>query len=205
MPAETANQPPQEAPLTPNVEAALQASFASTPEARLLSILRGQREPLYALLDPMRDNKVLEFLRGYPDEHESLYDGRSRQEMAEYAPYLIRLAPSSRLLERIAREGWGNDWGVYLTCNLPLAAIRQHYRQALLVKTPDGREFFSRFYAPRFLRDMLETAKPDEAARFFGPVSSYIVEAENPSVLVQFFNTPNGPQKKERLLLLPGG
>jgi hypothetical protein len=170
-----------------------------------LQILRGQREPLYALLDPMRDNRVLEYLRGYADEHESLYDGRSRQEMADYAPYLIRLTPSSRLLERIAREGWGKDWGVYLTSNAPLAAIRQHYRQSLLVKTPDGREFFSRFYAPRFLRDLLEAAKPDEAARFFGPVSSYIVEAENPAVLLQFTNTPNGPQKKERLLLLPGG
>lgn len=177
------------------------AAAAATPEGRLLQILRRQRDPLYALLDAARDTQVLALLRGSSEEFQSLYDG---ERFAEIAPYLVLLPPQSQLPEKLIREGWGKGWGVYLTCGASLREIRAYFRKVLMVKTPDGGEFFSRFYDPRFLREFLRTGTPAEAERMFGPISRYFIEAEKPEILMQFTRTKQGAELKERLLLLPG-
>lgn len=180
---------------------ALEFAAASTPEGRLLNILRGQTEPLFALLDAAREPKVPQLLRVSGEAYQSLYQGEA---YAEVAPYLVQLPASSRFVETMVREGWGQGWSVYLTCSLPLQSLREYFRQNLMIKTPDGREFFSRFYDPRFFRVFLPGCTLAEAARFFGPISRYFMEAENPDILLQFINTKRGVEMKERLLLIAG-
>jgi hypothetical protein len=180
---------------------ALENSLGTTPEGRLLSLLRNQPEQLFALLDAAHEPTVPELLRGSGHEYQSLYEGNA---FADTAPYLVAVPPASRLLDKLVYEGWGRGWAVYLTCGLPLKAVRDYFRQALMIKMPDGREFFSRFYDPRFFRGFLRGCTPAEADRFFGPITSYLMEAENPEILLQFNRSAAGVQMKERLLLIPG-
>ncbi|MGH9900520.1 MAG: DUF4123 domain-containing protein [Pyrinomonadaceae bacterium] len=179
---------------------ALETSSASTPKGRLVQILREQRDPLYALFDAQRDPRALDFLKGSGEEYASLYEG---ERDAAIAPYIARLTPETRLLETLVLEGWGKGWGVYLTSAASLAALRDYFRQTLLVKVGD-REFLFRFYDPEFLRGTLRTSTPEETAKFFGPISRYFIEAVKPEIVEQFTRTERGAQLKERLLLLQG-
>ncbi len=188
--------PPRSAPQTP-----LELAAAATPEGRLLNILRENQESLFALLDAAREPKVSEILRDSGEEYQSLY---ADDAFAESAPYLVYLPASSSLLEKLVHEGWGHGWIVYLTCDLPLRDIREYFRQSLMIKMPDGREFFSRFYDPRFFRGFLRGCTGAEAKRYFGPISSYLMEAENSEIVLQFTRSGKGVETKERLLLIPG-
>lgn len=179
---------------------ALGSYAAATPEGRLLNILRTQPEPLFALVDAANEPQVIDLLRISREEYQSLY---KEEAAASVTPYLVRLPAQSPLLERMVHDGWGHDWGVYLTCRWPLKAIRDYFRQSLMFKTEDGQEFFSRFYIPSFFRDFLIGCTPAETKLFFGPISSYLMEDKNSAVLLHFTRTSKGAELKKRLLLLP--
>jgi hypothetical protein len=140
---------------------------------------------------------VLELLRGANEEHQSLYTGAQHSTIT---PYLVRLPPRCDLLRKMIQLGWGNEWGVYLTCPLSLAELRNYYRTVLMVTMPDGTELFSRFYDPRFFRRFLETCSRDEAEKFFGPVSAYFMEDERPEILLEFIKSNTGTEKRGQLL-----
>lgn len=180
-----------------NLPTGLDSYEAATPEGRLLQILSNQPVPLMALIDAAHDARVLKVLRGSSEEYQSLYRG---DQNAAIAPYLVKLPPRSELLKQMIREGWGQNWGVYLTCPFSLPELREHLRQSLMVTMPDGMELFSRFYDPRFFRAFLETCSAAEAEKFFGPITSYLMEDERPEILLQYRRSRTGAEKKGHLL-----
>lgn len=159
---------------------------AAEPNGRLLQMLRGQFQPLFALLDAARDPRVLALLLESKEEFQSLYEGPQGDALAQFAPYLVGLPKESPLLETVAREGWGKSWGVYLTCDLPFKEVRKHFRHFLMAKLPDGRQVYFRFYDPRALRVYLPTCTAEEARSFFGPVKYYLMEGEMPESALSF-------------------
>ena len=150
-----------------------------------------------ALIDAAHDKQVLELLRGASEEYQSLYRGNQN---AAVAPYLVRLPPRSELLKQMVQKGWGQEWGVYLTCPLSLLELREFFRSSLMVTMPDGMELFSRFYDPNFFRVFLDTCTAEEAEKFFGPITSYFMEDERPEILLQFRHSKKGAEKKGHLL-----
>jgi len=169
---------------------------AATPQERLLTMLRGEFQPLYALLDAACESSVLKALYGSKEEYVSLFDGVAGAQLTYFAPYLVRLPKESPLLETLVQKGWGKSWGVFLTSARPLQDLRSHFRQFLTVKMPDGAQAYFRFYDPRVLRVYLPTCLTEEAAQFFGPVKYYLPEDENPDVLLTFSNEGEGAGKK---------
>jgi pSer/pThr/pTyr-binding forkhead associated (FHA) protein len=178
-------------------ETGMGAYEAATPQGTLLRILRSRPERLMALVDATRDKHVLELLESSGEEYYSLY--RSEQNAA-LAPHLVRLPPQSTLLRQMIEEGWGRSWGLYLTCNASPIELREYFRNALMVRMPDGMEMFSRFYDPRFFRSFLETCTVDEAKRYFGPISAYLMESERSEILLEFTRSSQGTEKKGHLL-----
>lgn len=186
-------------PLAQDVVApsAIESYEAATPEGRLIQILSSQPGTLMALIDAVRDDRVLELLSGTTEEYQSLY---RREQNTKLAPYLVRLPPRSELLKRMVEQGWGHEWGVYLTCPVSLSELREYFRSSLMVTMPDGMELFSRFYDPKFFRTFLETCTAPEAEKFFGPITSYFMEEERPGILLQFRRGRKGAEKKGHLL-----
>lgn len=180
-----------------NLESAMGAYQAATPQGLLLRILQKQPEHLMALVDATRDKHVLDLLRNSGEEYRSLY---REEQNAAVAPHLVRLPPQSTLLRQMIEEGWGRSWGVYLTSSSTLLELRDYFRNALMVTMPDGMEMFSRFYDPRFFRCFLETCAVDEAQRFFGPVRAYLMESERTEILLEFTRDSRGTEKKGHLL-----
>lgn len=195
VPGKSHFEEPETSPAPP--PSAIESYEAVTPEGRLLQLLRTQSDPLMALLDATHEQNLLKLLADSGEEFQSLYQDPTK---ATIAPYLVRLPTRSPLLKQMVHDGWGRGWGVYLTCKLPLNQLRDYFRKALMVTLPDGVELFSRFYDPRFFRSFLESCTGAEAERFFGPVSSYLMEAEKSEILLQFSRTSRGAEKKGHLL-----
>lgn len=169
---------------------------ASTPEEKLLAMLRGEFQPLYALLDAANEPSVLKVLFESKEEFKSLFEGPAGAQLTHFAPYLVRLPKESPLLETLVRKGWGKNWGVFLTSAQQLQDLRGHFRQFLMVKMPDGAQAYFRFYDPRVLRVFLPTCVPEEVSSLFGPVKYYLVEGDTNDVLLRFSDKGRGVGRK---------
>jgi hypothetical protein len=177
---------------------------AATPQERLLAMLRGEFQPVYALLDAACEPSVLKVLFESKEEYASLFEGVAGAQLANFAPYLVRLPKESPLLETLVQKAWGKNWGVFLTSPQQLQDLRSHFRQFLMVKMPDGTQAYFRFYDPRVLRVYLPTCLPQDAEQFFGGVKYYLSEDEKPDVLLRFSNKDVGVGRK-MLPLSPEG
>jgi len=172
-----------------------------TPQELLLPLLRRDLQPLFAILDAARDIRILALLVHHRAECQSLYEGVEGAKMAQIAPYLVKLAPDSPLLEPLAKEGWGKSWGVYLTSAGDFHEIRRHLRRFLEVQLPDGEQVIFRYYDPRVMRIYLPTCMPEEANQFFGPIQRYVMEGEKPEELWEFRTTGRSGAEKRVLTL----
>jgi hypothetical protein len=175
---------------------------AAARQTRLQDLLAKDFQPLYALLDASREPSVLKVILESKEEHQSLYEGAQGAQLAHFAPYLVRVPQKSSLLDTLAQQAWSKSWGVFLTCDKPLKELRTHFRHFLLVKLPDGKQVYFRYYDPRVLRLFLPTCLPEETTQFFGPVKQFLLEAENPTIALHFTNGPKGTAQKELLLAL---
>ncbi|MDR3618419.1 MAG: DUF4123 domain-containing protein [Paludisphaera borealis] len=174
----------------------------STLHDRVLEILRSQKEPLYAILDAARDPMVYLRIHECQEQKQSLYDGPQTAELAFVAPYLIALPKASPFLERLVREGWGESWGVYLTCAQPFEAVRKHLRRFLTVELEGGKKVLFRYYDPRVLRIFLPTCNSNECTEFFGPIARYLVEADSQDLAFEFASDGAGTRIQTKSLVV---
>jgi hypothetical protein len=168
----------------------------------VLRLLRSAPDPLYAVLDAARDWKVKPLVEEFPaGDVRCLFSGESATELAGQAPYLVRLPADCPQLEPLVLDGWGDSWGVFLTCREPAEEVRAHLRKFLMVELegqgPDGgpAEAYFRFYDPRVMRAFLPTCNEAETAEFFGPVRAWLLEGRKPDTLLRFTGGKSGVRK----------
>jgi hypothetical protein len=162
-----------------------------------------QGQSLYAILDAARTFDIPFRLRSAKVEHDCLYRGRNAEVLWHVAPYLVRCEQEAEFGRWMIEEGWGESWGIYLTSTVGLEGLCEHFRQFLLVNTDDDRELYFRFYDPRVLRAFLPTCTLGEVHQLFGPVSCYLMEAENPEILLRFTASQEGAQQEAMPLSAP--
>lgn len=166
----------------------MSAALEKAPQARdaIAQVLRGilfteHRDEAdmnaYAVLDGAAIPELLDQLYGdEPPEFVCLYRGELEPDLAECAPYLIHLTPESPFTEWLLTHCCGNHWGIFAISGEDIGTVRRHFRNFLIVKDPDGKQIYFRFYDPRVWSIFLPTTVPDELDLVFGPVSSYMVE-----------------------------
>jgi hypothetical protein len=143
-------------------------------------------ENVFALLDGASVPGLLQKLLQLKPEHECLYRGEVKPDIAEVAPYLVRLEPEAEFTEWVLEQGWGKHWGVFALSPAALATLRRHFRPLLIVHDADGKPLYFRYYDPRVLRTYLPTCNAQELAAMFGPVTCFIAEEEDPGTLLRF-------------------
>lgn len=141
---------------------------------------------VYAVVDGASVEGLLDQLAVHQAEFECLYRGELTPDVAEVAPYLVRLEESSAFTDWLLENGWGNHWCIFALCEQDLAAVRRHCRRLLTVHGPEGRPMLFRFYDPRVLRSYLPLCDETETKTMFGPVAAYIQEGDTPDQLIRF-------------------
>ncbi len=140
--------------------------------------------PLYCLLDAACDQTIPSLLALTQEQKQCLYDGQSATDLANWAPYLVKLPPGSPFTKALLDLGWGKGWASYFTSHASFEEIRHHFRKFLMVQVQGGEEVYFRFYDPRVLREFLPTASPNEVTIFFGPVQEWLIEADKPETML---------------------
>jgi len=140
----------------------------------------------FAILDAARIFGEMETAQSLQNNFLSLYMGKKEELLSAVAPYLFEYHEKSEFATWLHEKGWGNSWGIFVTSSLSLEELRMHFRKFLLVKTEDDKELYFRFYDPRVLRIFLPTCDQEQLNDFFGPITSFEMEAEDPAFAVRF-------------------
>ncbi len=151
---------------------------------------------VYAILDGASIPGLLKQLADQTPEHVCLYRGELRPDMAEVAPYLVKLENDALFTEWVLGRGWGNHWGVFAESEADLAALRRHFRGFLTVHDPNGKPLLFRYYDPRVLRVYLPACNKEELQTIFGPVQSFMMEDESGAAMLRF-RLKNGELAKQ--------
>lgn len=152
---------------------------------------------VYCILDGASVHDLLSHLYIGEREFECLYRGELQPDMAEVAPYLVRLPEKSEFTQWVLDQGWGQHWGVFVVSGQSLAVLRRHFRKFLMVHDSNAKPLYFRFYDPRVLRVYLPTCNAGELNSFFGPVEKYVMEDEDGKAMLSFQNS-SGVLKQTR-------
>ena len=148
------------------------SAINATKSAAELRQLVRRTESAFAILDACDEPRVVAKAWELGSKRAAcLYRGAAEHDYSHIAPYLFLV--DEPLLDWIVDNLWGDPWGVIAIGAGDLDALRQHFRRFLMVKLPDGREVFFRFYDPRVLAEFLASCSEQELAEFFGPVRQF--------------------------------
>jgi hypothetical protein len=142
---------------------------------------------IYAVLDGAAVPGLQMKLFETNTEYVCLYRGELKPDIAEVAPYLIRMVPETQFSNWVLTEGWGKNWGVFAQSRYSLAEMRKHFRTFLTVHDETGKPLLFRYYDPRVLRTFLPTCNKDELKKFFGVILNFALEDENQQVMLNYF------------------
>lgn len=170
----------------------------------LLTHLRTTSQPLYAVLDAASDPRVLAMLVQYKCQYAWLFEPGTPPELMSFAPYLVPLPTGSPGLEPLVDAGWTAHWGIYLTSAASPWELLAFLKRLLLVQQPDGQEALFRFYDPRVLGPLLETANAWQWRFLFGAVGSYLLPGEEPQT-ASVFSLGRGGVERSDLYLAEDG
>lgn len=138
---------------------------------------------LYVVMDGARDSRVYRAIYESRLDYECLYTGSIPSDLAEAAPYLVRLTRTAALTRWVLQHCWGNSVGIFAWSGAHLATLQRHFRRLLQVQDERGRRLYFRYYDPRVLRVFVPTCTALDMRALFGPVERLLVEGTQDQVL----------------------
>jgi hypothetical protein len=163
-------------------------------------LFKNEELNVFAVLDGASIPDLLRQLYEQQPEHGCLYRGELEPDMAEVAPYLVRLEPDSDFTDWLVEKGWGEHWGIFALSRESLSAMRRHFRSFTVVYTPDNKPVYFRYYDPRVMRAYLPTCNVEELSKVFGPIDHYLLEDEDAKMALRFHND-SGELRQEKIFL----
>ncbi|MEW6127925.1 MAG: DUF4123 domain-containing protein [Acidobacteriota bacterium] len=154
----------------------------------------------YAVLDGASIENLLPMLFKFEPEFVCLFEGDLEPDMAEVAPYLVKLESETPFTNWLIEEGWGNHYGIFAVSFGDFKQVRQHFRKFLIVYDSTGKPMRFRYYDPRVLRKFLPTCTAAELAQLFDKLEFFLLEGEDRKVGIKFRFT-NSELRPEKLAL----
>ncbi len=141
----------------------------------------------YAILDGASNPALIDHLYdGERPEFSCLFRGELEPDMAECAPYLVRLEQDTPFADWVLSNCLGNHWGIFALSRINQHEMLQHLRRHTMVYGKNKQPQFFRFYDPRVLRWFLRTSDSQQLKDIFGPVEVFFAEAEDQESHIRF-------------------
>lgn len=142
----------------------------------------------YAVLDGAANPDLIDHLYdGERPEFACLFRGELEPDMAECAPYLVRLEQGTPFAQWVIDHCLGNHWGIFALSKAGFPELLRHFRKHNMVYDGDSnRPGYFRYYDPRVLRAFLPTCDAEKLADLFGPVEAFFAEAEDGASHIRF-------------------
>src|ERR1044072_7419492 len=148
-------------------------------------LFREEGAKVYAALDGASCENLLQMFFKFEPEYVCLYQGDLEPDMAEVAPYLVRLERDTPFIDWLLEAGWGNHYGIFAVAFSDLKQTRQHFRKFLTVYDSKGKPMLFRYYDPRVLRIYLPTCNAQELEQFFGNLEFLFIEDSDKKMAVK--------------------
>jgi hypothetical protein len=161
-----------------------------------------QELSFYAVLDGAAIPNLLDKLYAEDGpEFECLYRGELEPDIAEVAPYLVKLDLDSDFFQWLL-SGAGQAWGIYCYCDasIDMAAVRRHFRKLNMVSGPDGKLMLFRYFDPRVLSSLLPICDAAQRRQIFQSGMRLVCEVEGKETWTQFALAEDG-----QLVAIPAG
>src|SRR5688572_1467740 len=179
----------------------LQDPIELSPRARQLAqhlFPDGEDDKLYAVLDAAQVRGLVAKLDESGLEHCCLFTGELQPGVEARAPHLVKLELDDPLTPLLL-DGFGKSWGIYAATDADFLAVRKHFRTFLMVRSPEGKALFFRYYDPRVFNVYLPTCTPSELDVIFGPLDYYAFEDSSEKNTLLRFRRRGALLKTERL------
>lgn len=138
---------------------------------------------MFVILDGATVNGLLDKLYQWRPAHVCLFRGKLTADMAEVAPYLVRLEENHPFSEWVIKNSSGRHWGVFFSSMFDERKLRRKFRNMLDAMLPDGRKVMFRYYDPRIFNVYLSSCKISELEAMFDRIDNYFVEDDEKGVL----------------------
>jgi len=134
----------------------------------------------YAVLDGASNPALLDHLYdGERPEFACLFRGELEPDIAECAPYLVRLERDQPFTHWVIDNCLGQHWGIFALGRGELHEMLLHLRKLNMVYDSESHPLLFRYYDPRVLREFLTFCDLEQVTDFFGPVEVFFAEAED--------------------------
>lgn len=153
---------------------------------------------VYALADGASCKGLLEAIALTKPEFACLFYGKLHPQLAEVAPYIIRLELSSPITDWLIRQ-WGKHVAVYalIDKNESFADVRKHFHSLVEIKNHEDKSRVFRFYDPRVMRTIFPMLEPAQVKEMFGPVKMYIYEGKQAGEILRCWQGVGGIEYKQ--------
>ena len=136
------------------------------------------------------DGAVLPALLGKLEEHEGestcLFRGELPFDLAEAAPYLVKLNKDDAFTQWLLKESLESTCCIFAYSDKEFIKLRKHFRSFMKIEDPDGKRLLFRFYDPCVLRAFLPICTPENNNMMFAKVDTYLMLSEKYDELLSF-------------------
>ncbi len=134
-------------------------------------LFKDTKTDIYAVLDGASDPNVIynDILQSKLD-FRCLYRGELDDDLKLCAPYLVRFNKPSPIVLKLIKAMFETNSGIIarLEKGTDIDLVRRHFRKYLLVRTPEKKTVYFRYYDPRVFRTYLPTCNEEELNVVFG-------------------------------------
>ncbi|EMJ0104597.1 TPA: DUF4123 domain-containing protein [Enterobacter cloacae] len=122
----------------------------------------------YAIIDGAIEEGLLDFLKRINPPHCCLYAEPIQPDLVALAPYLVEVIPEV--------DTWlqakDSPWGIYMTSELCLRDLQQHFRHYLWITIPEQEKpVLMRYYDPRNIWAIVKILTDRQLLSFIGPIN----------------------------------
>lgn len=127
----------------------------------------------YAVLDAAKVSSLPMLLEGSGLEHRCLFTGNAKDELAEAAPWLVKLEADHDFTRNLFTSAglpsnlWDLEPGIYLRTADPIEDVLGHLRRFTKATDSHGKWFIFRFWDPRVLEALPGILEPMNVQRLF--------------------------------------
>lgn len=164
---------------------------------KLEETLFPRRTKTYCILDGAAIKDVPGRLYEMAPLHECLLRGELSPDMVHMAPYVALMVEGDDFSNWVIENAMGKNGSLFLNTRFSITEMRSHFRSLISVHTEDGRPLLFRFYDPRVFRKFLPTCDAEQVTTFFGKVDRFLVDSDEPDILLEYSNKEGELSVKE--------
>ncbi len=124
-------------------------------------LFNGQYD-VYSVIDGASAPPLLGKFAEYEPKHTCLFRGELSIEMAEVAPYMVKLEADNDFTNWLLEYATGSPCCIFAHTDKNFLALRKHFRSFLRVQSPEGETLHFRYYDPRVLSVYLPNCEEEE-------------------------------------------